>query len=248
MKNFKIVISYDGTAYLGWQQTPFGSSIQETCQQAFTIACRQPVLLEAASRTDKGVHAKHQVLQTTLHPPYRSLRSLQHSVNCLLPKDIVVQCIEETDFSFHPSLDAKSKEYTYLVCTKQFQSPFQRFSSWHFPFELSIQKMQEGASFLVGQHDFTALANKSVSFSDPCKEIYDISIREVEPGCFLFTILGNSFLYKMVRNIAGLLVYVGCSRFEADQIPHLLESKNRQLAPLTAPAHGLTLNRIFYDM
>ncbi len=230
--NYKIILSYDGTHYFGWQKTPYGPSIEGALQNALFQILRQKVSLSAASRTDRGVHAKGQVVQFTSTKPI-TLKS----INAVLPKDIAALSIEEMPDHFHPTLDATGKEYHYHFCTGIAQLPSKRHYSWHIPYPLSYPTMQTAAKTLIGTHDFSAFSNNNQS---GVREIYKI---EILPHKII--IAGNSFLYKMVRNIVGTLVYIGCDKI--DSLESILKSKDRTKAAVCAPAKGLTLYRVFYD-
>jgi tRNA pseudouridine38-40 synthase len=148
-KNLKLLLSYDGTSYLGWQKTAMGPSIEEELEKALSQILQHPVALQAASRTDAGVHAEGQVVNF-----FTEKEILQKSINGVLPKDISVLKLEEAHEAFHPTIDCRGKEYHYFVCTGNTQLPFHRRFSWHFNFPLEVEKMKKAAALLVGKHDF----------------------------------------------------------------------------------------------
>jgi tRNA pseudouridine38-40 synthase len=232
---FKAILIYDGTAYFGWQKTASGPSIQEELEKAIARVTGETTLPEAASRTDRGVHARGQVAQFTLKKEIEPLR-LQRALNAVLPTDIRVLKLEVKDF--HPTLDARVKQYHYHLCQTPFQDPIKRLYSWHVHQPLDLAKMETAACDLVGTHDFTAFANEKEK--DPICTLESIVFKD------FFIIQGNRFLYKMVRNIVGTLVYVGCGKLSVDCIPEILASKDRKKAGITAPAHGLYLHEVFY--
>ncbi len=233
MKNIKLVISYEGTRYLGWQKTAMGPSIEEQLEKAL----KQPVQLQAASRTDAGVHAKGQVINFFSN-------ELPYTVNDHLPKDISVVSMEEVPADFHATLSSRGKEYEYHLCLGQAQLPFHLPFSWHFPYPLDLTTMMKAASLLKGEHDFSAFTNEKQENNMRC--ISDISLETLPDHRLKIRVAGNNFLYKMVRNIVGTLVYVGCGKLAWQDIPPILESRARARAGVTAPAHGLTLNQVFY--
>jgi len=244
MKNLKLIVAYEGTAYLGWQKTEIGPSIEEELQKVLQQILQHPVKLQAASRTDAGVHAEAQVVNffTTKEVV---LDRLKNSINGLLPADIRIVGIEMMPENFHPTLEAKGKEYHYTICSGPTQLPFHRNFSWHFFKPLDLKKMREAASFLIGKHDFSALTNEKQE--DNVREVFHIEIEEMEPTRLRIRVAGNHFLYKMVRNIVGTVVYAGCGMLRLEDVRSLLESKNRSAAGMTAPAHGLTLKKVYYD-
>lgn len=243
MKNYRAIISYDGTHYLGWQNNKNGPSIEATIQSALEQILQHPIKLQAASRTDAGVHAHAQVIN------FFSPKKIQLiSINSLLPTDIAVLSIEETEASFHPTLDAKEKEYRYNLCTTPWQYPIKRFTSWHYPKKLDLSLMHKAAKQLTGTHDFLAFTNKKQNETYDCttRTLSSIAIHSPQEGCLEFTLKGKNFLYKMVRNLVGTLVYVGEGKITTEEIDSILLSKKRIKAGVTAPAHGLTLYKISY--
>lgn len=245
MNNIKIILTYDGGNYLGWQKTRHGLSIEESLEKVLSQILQHEIILQAASRTDAGVHARHQVINF-FTPKKLNFPKFIHSLNQLLPHDIRAIDVSQAADHFHPTLDAQGKIYSYNVCTSNFLSPFERDTYWHFPKNLSLEKMQIASKFLIGKKDFSAFANtrKPVHTSTLC-EIKDIHIHAREKK-FEFTIEGDHFLYKMVRNIIGTLVYIGCGKLEASDIENILRQKKRALAAVTAPAQGLFLEKVFY--
>lgn len=246
--NIKVLLAYEGTDYLGWQKTAAGPSIEGELEPQLQCLLGHPIRLQAASRTDAGVHAEGQVVNFRVESLRYSLRRLQLSLNQLLPSSIRVLEIEEAPLCFHPTLDAKGKEYRYLIDNGPVALPRQRHYSWHQPFPLGIDQMRQAAALLIGTNDYYALCNRShkQKYRDTIRSLEAIELlvhpeRQVE-----LRIRGSSFLYKMVRNIAGLLVSVGLGKKGAEEIPRLLASGDRTLAGVTAPAAGLTLHRVFY--
>jgi tRNA pseudouridine38-40 synthase len=248
MQNIKLTVAYDGGAYLGWQKTPMGPSIEETLQTVLEQILQHPTPLQAASRTDAGVHALGQVVNFLSSKESIDLHRLQISLNSLLPKDIAVLDIEKVPPAFHPTLDCSGKEYHYNVCFGTAQLPHHRFYSWHYPYSLNLSSMQEAASFLIGTHDFSTFCNvkKNEKYDNHVREVKRLDITQTEEKRLRFQIEGNHFLYKMVRNLVGTLVYVGRGKLPIHSISSLLNSHDRKEAGVTAPAHGLFLFRVFY--
>lgn len=248
MRNLRLLIAYDGTAYLGWQKTKIGPSIEETIEKAFSQVLQHSVHMQAASRTDAGVHALGQVANffTDKDVP---LDKLKYSVNCILPKDIAVKALEEAADVFHPTLDCKSKEYHYRVCYGKIQMPHQRAYEWHFPRKLDIAAIKEAIPMLTGEHDFSAFCNirDADYYAHYRRFLQSIEVIEQPHDCLRFEIKGNNFLYKMVRNLVGTLAYVGCGKIPKEQVAGILSSQDRTRAGITAPAHGLCLHKIDYS-
>lgn len=244
MFNCKLIIAYEGTRYLGWQKTKMGPSIEEALEKALFQITRRELNLQAASRTDAGVHASGQVVNFFLSEkpdPYK----LQKGLNAVLPHDICVKSLEIMVSEFHPTLHTTGKEYRYFVCNGPVQLPFHRMFSWHFPYPLDLQAMNEAAMPLIGTHDFSTFCNLRVE--NGIRTLKQITITPFDENRFCFSITGDHFLYKMVRNLVGTLVYTGCGKLKPGEISSILASKERSHAGVTAPAHGLTLNQVFYS-
>ncbi len=247
--NIKLVISYDGTNYFGWQKTPFGKSIEETLEKAIGIVLQEKVSLEAASRTDRGVHAEGQVVRFSTSQTILDLRKLKKRINSLLPKDISILSIEEKSEEFHPTLSTTGKEYHYYICKGLFQLPHNRYFSWHFASDLCLEAMREEAKILIGTHDFSAFCNEQKQNPEnKVRTLFSIEIIPLEENRIKISMKGNHFLYKMVRNIVGSLVYIGCGKLKPNSLLEILKSQDRKKAGLTAPAKGLRLHKVFYDL
>lgn len=249
MQNIKLVIAYDGTHYLGWQKTSMGPSIESALQTVLEQILQHAIVLQATSRTDAGVHAVGQVVNFFALKSHLDLNRFKISLNSLLPKDIAVLSVEEMHPSFHPTLDCHIKEYRYYICHGCAQLPQNRFYSWHYPHSLALTDMREVALKLIGKHDFSAFCNtkKNEKYPNHIREIADIQISEIDEDRLCITVKGNHFLYKMVRNLVGTLVYVGNGKIPKEMIPDILESEDRTTAGMTAPAHGLFLHRVEFS-
>lgn len=246
--HYKLVFSYDGTNFFGWQKTdPVLPTIEGALENALTTLLKHPITLQAASRTDRGVHALQQVANFItphdLHP-----HSFLYSLNAILPADIKVATLEKTPPDFHPTLDAVGKEYHYTLCTNTAQSPFLRRYSWHLPSSPSLELMDSATEVLLGTHDFSAFTNRR----EPAHENRVCTLTQFTPvplgnGWIRFVLKGDRFLYKMVRNLVGTVVYIGIGKLSYKDLPAILEGQDRTLAGMTAPASGLRLERVFYS-
>lgn len=251
MSNIRLTVAYDGTHYLGWQKTPNGPTIEEALESALTTILRKRVALQAASRTDAGVHAAGQVVNfivdETIDP--LTLERWKGSLNGLLPRDIAVLAVELAPDDFHPTLQCTGKEYRYHLCTTPAQLPHLRLYSWHYPYQLDIAAMKRASRYFVGEKDFAAFCNekKNCTYDNYVRRIDSIAIVESDAGRLRIDITGNHFLYKMVRNIVGTLVYVGCGKIDESDVPTIIESGDRTQAGITAPNHGLFLQKVMYD-
>lgn len=249
MKNIKLVIAYDGTSYLGWQKTPMGPSIEASLESILEKILQHNVILQAASRTDAGVHAYGQVVNFFTEKENLNLERLQLSLNQLLSKDIAVLEAAEEAAAFHPTLDCKQKEYHYFLCAGSVQMPERRLYSWHCPRLHHPEEMREAAKFFIGKHDFSSLCNfrKQMHYDSYVREVYAIDIEDLPGNRIVFKVRGQNFLYKMVRNIVGTLAYVGMGKLTLAKMPDILSSHDRTQAGITAPAHGLFLHKVIYN-
>ena len=243
--NVKLTLAYDGANYFGWQRTLTGPSIQQTIEVSLALILREPIHVNGASRTDRGVHAKGQTLSFLTHSPFTT--KTLWNLNKVLPKDITATSFELMPLDFHATLSVSSKIYRYRLTNTLYQFPQNRFTEWHHPYPLDHTLMQQACALLTGTHDFEALSNQKNN------ETYDNHIRTLkrvevlkEGNQFTFIIEGDNFLYKMVRNLVGLVVYVGQGKISLSDIPLILESKDRTKAGVTAPAHGLFLDKVIY--
>lgn len=246
--NIKLTIAYDGTSFLGWQKTKQGNSIEQSLEKGIFSLLKEQVTLQTASRTDRGVHAKEQIVNFFTHIIDLDLLQFQRKLNAILAPSIFIAKVESIPLSFHPTLDCIGKEYQYFICNASYQLPFNRLFSWHVPIPLDIALMEQAATFFIGKHDFSTFCNqrKNLSYENKIRMITLIKIEAMEQSRIKFIIIGKDFLYKMVRNIVGTLIFVGKNRLSPFQIPHLLRAKQRIYAAMTAPAHGLFLTKVFY--
>ncbi len=244
MNNIKLVIAYDGGAFYGWQTTKTGPSVEQTLQKTLEKILNHPVLLQAASRTDRGVHAYGQVVN------FFSLKIPRlESLNALLPPTIRVLSLELMPSDFHPTLCAVGKEYLFNIDMSSIQLPFSRHDSWHLPRFLDLEAMQKASVNFLGEHDFSALCNTNEGriYKDKIREIWWIDILP-DQNFIRFAVAGNHFLYKMARNIVGTLAYVGLGKLSPCAIPSILDGKLRAQAGICAPPQGLALNKVFYKL
>lgn len=240
-------MAYDGTDYLGWQKTSMGPSIQETLEGVLSTILQEPIAVEAASRTDAGVHAAAQI--TNFRTAQKlDLYRFKRSLNSLLPRDIAAVDMAEAAPEFHPTLDNIGKEYHYYICQGPYQMPIHRHFSWHFTGNLDMEAMRKAATHFLGEKDFSALLTERNEhpYKDHVREVTSIEIEELPEQRLLFKVSGRSFLYKMVRTLVGTLAYVGCHKIPLEDIPSILASKERARAGITAPAHGLHLASVHY--
>lgn len=261
MRNLRLTISYDGTAWFGWQIQPDRPTVQGALQEAFRKLTGESVSANCAGRTDAGVHAIGQVanLRTSSRLPIeRILLGLQH----YLPDDIAVRDVTEAPFEFHATLSARQKTYRYLIHSSRIRDPFTRRHAWRVSHHLNVAAMAEAATRLVGRHDFRCFETQGSPRVDTVRTLFDVRVNRCGPWAILspeseppadaagqfvvIEVTGDGFLYNMVRTIAGTLVEVGLGKRSPASIVELLQSGRRADAGQTAPPRGLFLLRVEY--
>ncbi|SHS94393.1 tRNA pseudouridine synthase A [Mycobacteroides abscessus subsp. abscessus] len=246
MKRYKCKISYDGTAFHGYQVQPNKRTVQSELEAALTKLHKgREVKVTASGRTDAGVHAKGQVIHfdSDLSIP---LSRWQLALHGALPSEIAILEVEEVTLDFHSRFDAIGKEYRYFVDNRKIRDPFQRNYSYHFPYQLDLDRIKEACTHFIGEYDFTSFCSAKTEVVDRVRTIYDLDILS-EGEQLVFRFRGNGFLYNMVRIIVGTLIQVGNGEIRPDSIPGILEKRDRTFAGKTAPSQGLYLWEVFYE-
>lgn len=243
----KLTVAYDGTNYHGWQIQPNSLTIEECLNKAISELFNEDILIIGASRTDAGVHAHGNVAAFDVDTRMEPSR-IAFAINDKLPKDIRVLDSMEVPDSFHPRFDAKDKEYKYNITNRRIYLPTERLYSYFYHRPLDINKMQRAANHLIGEHDFTSFASIHSQTNTFVRTLYECNVDSGDNGKLIISVRGNGFLYNMVRIIAGTLIKVGADAISCDEIPDILNAKNRSLAGPTAPAHGLILHNISYTI
>lgn len=221
-------------------------TVQEVIESSLAIMLGKELHVRAAGRTDAGVHALGQVInfyaRTRLEPS-----DIQRGLNSLLPEDIVVKHAEEVDASFHARYSAKAKLYRYCVINRPLPSALWRKYAWHVPYELDHDNMKKALGYLEGEHDFSSFRASRSFVKSSVRILYRADCEMKQNGLIVFSFLGNGFLRHMVRIIVGTVIEVGMGKRSHDEMIRILDGKDRRLAGITAPAHGLYLVRVDYD-
>lgn len=245
MKRVRIVVAYDGTNYCGWQIQPNGITVEEVLNKKISALTGEDIHIIGASRTDSGVHAMGNVAVFDTESRIPAER-MAYALNQKLPDDIVIVSSDEVDTSWHPRYQNEiTKTYEYHIYNAKTPNPMKRFHSSFVSFDLDVEKMREGAEYLIGEHDFVSFCNVRTNVEDTVRTIYDIEILQNGPEITI-RIKGNGFLYNMVRIIAGTLIRVGRGFYTPEKVKEILEAKERTEAGVTAPANGLVLVEIDY--
>ena len=245
LKNFKITIEYDGNAYHGWQSQPNGPTIQDEIQKALMTMTGKKIALIGSGRTDAGVHAYGQVANFCCDTVHHS-EVFQKGLNSLIPNDIVITECSQTPEKFHARYDASSKTYQYRILNRTIPAAIQRQHAWHIIKKLNLDRMRTALGTIIGTHDFKAFEGAGSSIANTTRCVMNADFVEKDDGYLIFEIEGDGFLRYMVRNIVGTLVDVGLGKTTPSDFNIILESKDRNLAGVTAPAHGLYLMQVKY--
>lgn len=245
MRNLKVMMAYRGTAYHGFQIQNNGITVQEVVQRCVSKVLNGPVVIQGCSRTDTGVHARQFCfsVQTNSQIP---AKGFVRGVNGELPKDISILSCEDADPGFHARFSCKGKEYLYLLHCSESKDPFSIDLACHYRRPFHRELVLEAAQALVGEHDFRSFCTNCAENTNTTRNIHGFDV-EIEGESVKMLVKGDGFLYNMVRIIVGTLLDINEGRIPADGIPAILAAGKRQFAGRTAPAHGLYLNRVFYD-
>ncbi len=244
---YKILLAYDGTQYGGWQVQNNSTAIQALLENALATILRGPIAVTGAGRTDAGVHALGQVAHFSYEPPLDLFRT-HGSLNGLLPPDIRVLEVQTAPDDFHARYSAKSKIYHYHLHLDRVMSPFLRLYRHHVHFPIDLEELRAAAQMFIGTHDFSAFANEAAAGAAAKNPIRTLARLDIVPqeGGLRLEFEGDSFLYKMVRNITGTLLDVCRGKIRREQIPEIFASKDRRMAGPAAPPQGLFLVKIDY--
>jgi tRNA pseudouridine38-40 synthase len=241
----KLVLSYDGTRYVGWQVQPNGPSIQAELERALSTLHKEPVRVTGAGRTDAGVHALGQVASFAVERPLPPSAYVK-GANALLPEDVAVLEAEVRGEPFDARRDARGKRYRYRIENLPTRAPLTRLVTWQVFRPLDASAMRAAAAPLLGRHDFSAFRAADCEAAHAVRDLRRLEVLEPGPGRIEVVAEATAFLKHMVRNLVGTLVEVGLGAREPGSMEALLASRDRTRAGRTAPARGLTLEEVFY--
>lgn len=248
MISYRLILSYRGERYAGWQRQDNALTVQEVLETALGRLLGRPedrpVRVDGSSRTDAGVHARGQAVSLALDAPFAE-RGLIHGTNHHLPEDVRVLEAHRMPPGFHARKHALGKTYSFRLSRAAVISPLDAPSTVRVPREVDIAPMRAAAERLIGRHDFTAFALAGGSHVQPFRTISAASWEERGEE-LLFRVTGDGFLRGMVRALVGTLIEVGLGKRSPDGFASLLAGSPRDSAGPTAPAHGLVLEEVFY--
>lgn len=238
-------VSYDGLNFCGWQSQPSACGVQDALEAAITAIAQQPVRVHAAGRTDTGVHALCQVVhfETQVERP---LSAWVRGVNANLPDSVRVEWAQVVDDEFHARFSAFSRSYQYLLYNAPVASALMAHKAGWFHLPLDFPAMQEAASYLIGEHDFSAFRASECQAKSPIRNLTQAEI-QMSGHYFIFSFSANAFLQHQVRNMIGALIYVGKGAYPPGYVKELLQKRDRKLSPPTFSPNGLYLTAVGYD-
>lgn len=242
MKNYKLIIQYDGTNYAGWQIQKNSEAVQQKITDAIEVLLKEKINLIGSGRTDSGVHALGQVANFGTERNIDIYR-FKHSLNSILPADIVISEMKEVDPDFHARFDAKKRTYLYLV--SQTRSPFYKNYSYFYPRNIDLQKLNLLCNYFIGEKDFTSFSKKNDEIENKNCKVHKAFWRK-KGELILFSIKANRYLHGMVRTIVGTLLNAQDQDDPEKFIQEIFNSHNREEAFESVPSKGLFLYKVEY--
>lgn len=246
MRNILLTMTYDGRNFHGWQIQKNALSVQEVFQNALFRVTGETNDIKGCSRTDTGVHAN--MYCVSFRTEHRiPIKRLPAAVNNYLPNSIAVLSAREVDESFHARYSCRGKEYVYKIWNNHIRNPFLDGYALHYWYRIDLEAMNRAAEYFVGKHDFTSFCtvDNNREKGDFNRTVEDLTIKK-EDDLVSITVRADGFLYNMVRIIVGTLLYVSEGKIIPEDIPRIIEARERALAGPTAPPVGLYLNKVFY--
>lgn len=244
-RTLKLMLSYRGTRYHGFQRQENAVTVQSVTEAALSKVLNQPITITGCSRTDTGVHARQFCcsLKTDRMIPHLNL---MRGVNGELPDDISILSCEDAAADFHARFDCKGKEYIYRIHNNESKNPFLTDLALHYRRPMDIPRMHECAQVFVGTHDFRTFCASGGIKENTVRTIYEMSVKK-QGDCVAVLVKGDGFLYNMIRILVGTLLMANEQSLTPSDMREILAAKDRLRAGNTARAHGLYLNRVFYD-
>lgn len=245
MRNLKFVMSYEGTDYHGFQIQKNDITIEKVLKDSVYKLTGENVDIIGCGRTDAGVHALKYTFnfKTNSNIP---CDKFPVALNTVLPYDISVLSCEHAEDDFHSRFSAKRKIYKYIIYTGKIRNPFLDRYSYHYKIPLNVDNMIKASKYIEGTKDFRCFMAQGSPVVDTVRTVYNVEISKKD-DIIEIEICGNGFLYNMVRIIVGTLINVGNGKISAEDVEHIIKSKNRENAGMTVPPRGLYLKEVYYD-
>ncbi|MCF8082557.1 MAG: tRNA pseudouridine(38-40) synthase TruA [Deltaproteobacteria bacterium] len=244
-RNIKLILTYDGTHYHGWQRQKNAVTLQQTVEDRLAVMLGHPVTLIASGRTDAGVHALAQVchFMTRSRIPAGALKK---GLNSLLRDDILIKDVQDVPLDFHARYHVKRKTYEYRILNQPQPDLFRRRFCWHIPVPLNVDAMAQCLSLLEGTHDFSSFRSSGSGNQNPVRTLYAAQVNGASGEDLTIILEADGFLRHMVRNMVGTVVQAGLNRLDVDGFEGIVAAKDRRMAGVKAPARGLFLIRVRY--
>ncbi len=243
LHSYRLVIGYDGAGFHGWMQNDGVRTVQGVLKESIQVLTDGPVEVEGSSRTDTGVHARGQLVRVRVCDEIDA-EYLHRSLQGITPRDIEVVLCEAVESDWHPRFDASGKRYLYRISNAPRRPLFQDQICWWIRSKLDTDLMRCAAEPLIGRHDFAAFRTRSKDEpEDTVRTIHELRIDRDGDHVWI-QVVGDGFLYRMVRNLVGTLVEVGRGFRQASELAEILQSKDRRRAGVAAPAQGLFLMEV----
>lgn len=250
MRNLKVILSYDGAEFSGWQVQPDASTVQGAVASAIGRITGEKVLPQGSGRTDAGVHALAQVM-TFVTQSSVPTENFVKALNDILPASVRVMEVVEMPAEFHARHSAQAKTYRYRIYREPICPPFLARYVWHYPYQIDEESMARAAALVVGQKDFTSFAAVDPERGRDGETVSNVrsifsSAWERSGAELIYTVRGSGFLHHMVRNLVGTFILVGRGTLQEQDVTRILEARDRSAAGATAPASGLYLVNVEY--
>jgi len=246
MKTIKLTIHYDGSRFHGWQRQSQKRSVQGTIEKTLSRILKTQIMIHGASRTDSGVHSTGQVASFQYELPM-PLKQLQKAMNNELSDDVCIVNIAYAEDDFHARYSACGKTYHYQVDQGPYKNVFRSKYAYYYPYDLDLDKLKLICQKLKGTHDFGSFKAAGSSAQNPVRTITELDFFETSTG-FTFVFTGDGFLYKMVRLMMGYILNVASGRKSIDTLSEVLETPSRLHTNIVAPAEGLCLKEVYYEI
>ncbi|MCM1468455.1 MAG: tRNA pseudouridine(38-40) synthase TruA [Alistipes sp.] len=243
-RNYKMLLSYDGSRYYGWEHQPDTDTVQGRLEQAFFELFGEVPDINGAGRTDAGVHAKGMTANVWLDTEYTA-NELRNGLNKNLPEDIAVLEVRIASDKFHARYSAVGKTYRYTCHCGEYRAVFDRKYVYELDRIPDIDSMRKAAEVLTGKHDYASFCRQAAGYPSTVRVVDVIAVEE-KNGYITFTFHGTGFMRNMVRILVGTLLEVGFGKISVGEVEKILYAKNREAAGYTAPACGLCLMKVDY--
>lgn len=244
MRNLKLWLKYNGTAYHGWQIQDNADTVQGQLERAIEQIFCEKISVNGCSRTDAGVHANEFCCNFRTEKELGS-ETVVRALNAKLPLDIVVLKCEEAFPDFHARFNAKAKEYIYKIWNSEVRNPFLLDTVYQYKYKLDEAMLDKAAKSFIGTYDYKAFCASGSTVQDTVRTVFDASVTR-DGDMVVFRVMGNGFLYNMVRIMVGTLIYINEGKINQNDIKDIILSGDRTKAGKTVSPEGLYLNKVFY--